>query len=455
VTATPPMPIVGANPLGLEARAGAFVAGSVSMRTITTIRWVGLSGQLAAVAVIQLGFAIPLPIEACLVVIAASALVNIVSQARQRRHLRLSDRAAALSLGFDIAQLSAMLYLTGGLANPFSLLILAPVTVSATILSFHATIWLCGAAASAATLLAFWHWPLPWYGGSFHLPELYIYGLWSAIVIALVFIAAYTFRVAEEARRMSAALVATRMALSREQRFSELGALAAAAAHELGSPLSTIAVIATELSREVRDDEEVASDIKGDIALLKSESDRCRDILARLSREAGLTRDQPFPTLPLTAVVDMAIAGLGEPGPEAVGRDGEAPVAIVVLPRTEARGREPSARRTNEMIHGLSTLMQNARQFARGRVEVTAGWSETEVGILVEDDGPGFPLSMLDRIGEPYVSTRAGRNGHMGLGIFIATTLLGHTGAEVRFANRPQGGASVQIRWPRRAFEAD
>lgn len=424
---------------------GTLPAGAVSARTLITIRWVALAGQAVAILVVRFGLEFPLAFSLCFGVIAASAIVNLAMQARARSNQRLSDRAAAISLGFDIVQSAALLYVTGGMENPFALLLLAPVTISATILSLRATIWLCLLAMATATLLMLKHEPLPWGEAGLQLPELYIFGIWSALMIAILFSAAYTWRVADEARRMSDALAATQMALAREQQLSALGGLAAAAAHELGSPLSTIAVIAADLSRDVPAESEFSEDIE----LLRSESARCRAILAGLSNQPEIGGGAPYVQVAMSTLIDLAASPHQRDGIEIiVERHGPEETDDV----TDATG-DPLVIRSPEILHGLGTLIQNAVQFAVTTVEVTVAWDQYDLAVIIEDDGPGFPLTMLDRLGEPYLSTRRGSSGHMGLGIFIANTLLERTGGQVSFGNRPEGGARAEARWPRARLE--
>lgn len=423
------------QPLDPESRAAPR---SVAARTLAAIRWVALAGQLVTLVVVHHGFGFLLPMELALAIVAVSAVLNLTLQRRPARD-RLNEREAAFYLGFDVLQLTALLFVTGGLGNPFALLLLAPVTVSATILTRRSTIHLCLLALVCTTVLAFAHLPLPWSDlQGFTLPAVYTGAIWVALVVALVFNAGYAWWVAEEARRISAALAATQEALARQQRLAAVGALAAAAAHELGSPLGTIAVVARELARELPADSDLAEDAR----LLLSESQRCRDILASLSRRSEPEPQSPFAELPFDALVEQAA--------EPYQRDG---IAVII----EAHGpdgapvsaRAPAAMPTPELLHGLGSIVQNAVQFAAATVEVTAAWDGSgALSVTVEDDGPGFAASVLPRLGEPYVSTRAGRDGHMGLGLFIARTLLERTGAEVAFANRPDGGARVDIHWP-------
>lgn len=412
---------------------------TVRVRTLTAIRWVALAGQMATLLVVTFALGYPVPIGLAVAIVAVSAALNLILQFSGKSGDRLAERQASFYLGFDILQLSSLLFVTGGLENPFALLLLAPVTVSATILSRQSTVNLCVLALLCTTGLALYHLPLPWGAERFHMPKLYVLGLWIALVVALIFIAAYAWWVAEESRRIAAALAATQSALAREQRLAALGGLAAAAAHELGSPLGTIAVVARELVRDLPPDGDHAEDAR----LLLSETQRCRDILASLARRSDPEADLPFRTVPLAALVEEAAA------PHQ--RDG---IAVIIETQQADEANEPGTDppevpRSPEVLHGLGALVQNAVQFARHTVEIGVGWSGDEISVTVEDDGPGFAPTVLGRLGEPYVSTRAGARGHMGLGVFIATTLLGRSGAGVRFANRPDGGALVTVTWPK------
>jgi two-component system sensor histidine kinase RegB len=415
--------------------------GRLRLRTLISIRWAAVLGQSAAVVLVHYGLGYSLPLFHCAAAIGASALLNVVLTLRGQLGRHLPDYHAVLYLAYDILQLTALLYLTGGLNNPFSLLILAPVIVSATALSRPATIGLGGLAVAVITLLAFYYQPLPWPLPGFTLPEYYMLGVWQALVIGILFIAAWVGSVSEEARTMSDALVATQVALSRAQRLSELGALAAAAAHELGSPLATIAVVAKEMRRDVPKDGPLAEDV----ALLIEQSDRCREILAQLSRRPDQQPGfEPGRFMPLSQFLDF----VAEPY-RAEGK----PVVIQVAAADEASGTEPDIERVPEVIHALGTLIQNATQFARTTVRIDAQWGASAIAIDVVDDGPGFPPLLLDRLGEPYVSTRKDQGGHMGLGLFIAQTLLGRYGARLAFGNRREGGARVSVKWERASAE--
>lgn len=403
------------------------------------IRWIGVIGQAVALFVVHVGFGLDLPMVLALGIVGVSALLNLVLALSPPSGGRIDHRQATLFLTYDLLQLSTLLFLTGGLYNPFSVLILAPVTISATVLSRHTTIALSVLAVFLASILAFWHLPLPspvlWVEPS----RLVALGLWVALVCAIVFVASYIFTVAEEARRMSDALSATQMALAREQRVSALGGLAAAAAHELGSPLSTIAVAAKELARDVPADSPYADDVR----LLVSQSRRCSEILARLSHlPEEVDPATPFERLPLSALVELAALPYEKDEIEVDFRE-----------KGEDGSPEPVVPRTPELLHGLGTLIQNAVQFAKTRVAVETAWDAAETRVIILDDGPGFSQMVLAELGEPYVSSRSGGGGHMGLGVFIALSLLDRGGAAIAFDNRPEGGARVVVRWDRAILE--
>ncbi|MBM3570865.1 MAG: ActS/PrrB/RegB family redox-sensitive histidine kinase, partial [Alphaproteobacteria bacterium] len=276
--------------------------GAVRLRTLVVIRWVALAGQAATILLVHVGLGFRLPIEIALTIVGLSVLVNLAAGLGRPARARLSDAAAVGFLGYDLLQLTALLYLTGGLQNPFAILILAPVAVSATILSRRSTIGLCVLAAACLSALAVWHLPLPWSGPPLELPRVYVVAIWSALMIATGFIGAYAWQVAEEARRLADALAATQMVLAREHQLSALGGLAAAAAHELGSPLSTIAVVAKELARDVAPDSPLADDVK----LLLSQSERCREILTSLTHRPQTGGGAPFEEMPLSLLVEVA-----------------------------------------------------------------------------------------------------------------------------------------------------
>jgi len=418
----------------------------LKLDTLVRLRWLAVAGQTIAVLVVNFWLEFAMPIGLCLAAIALSAWLNLFLKIRYPSSLRLRGRTAALLLAYDVAQLSALLFLTGGLQNPFAILILVPVMVSATTLAPRLTVSLGVLAMAAITVLALWHLPLPWHGGSpMSLPILYVSGVWMALVSAVLFMGTYAFRVAEESRQLADALAATELVLAREQHLSALDGLAAAAAHELGTPLATIALVAKELERELPAD----SPHSDDVALLRSQSQRCRDILGKLTSLSTQT-DQLLDRVPMSHL----LAEVVEPHQDA---------GIEIKVNLSGAGPEPVGRRNPAILYGVGNLLENAVDFAATTVEIDAAWDDRSASLVISDDGPGFAPDIIDHIGEPYVTTR-GRNGDqgddheaggLGLGFFIAKTLLERSQARVELSNRPAPlhGAVVRITWPRLAMD--
>jgi two-component system, sensor histidine kinase RegB len=418
--------------------------------TIVRLRWLAILGQLFAISIVAFGLNFPLPLGACLSFIAVSAWLNVFLVVRFPARHRLSIGHATLMLIYDLIQLAALLYLTGGIENPFAMLLVAPVTVSAGSLPPRNTVLLGVLTAIAIAVISVTHLPLPWYPGMrLDLPRLYQVGYLAAVAASMVFIALYAARLAKESRQMSAALAATDLVLAREQKLHALDGLAAAAAHELGTPLSTIVLVAKELEK----DGGTSDAMREDLALLRSQAMRCREILAKLTR-------RPSEQDPLHAHLSVRELLDESSGPY---RMHARPIEINAGPRNETGGEEPIGERRPGVIYGLGNLIENAIDFATKAVEVRAEWTDRIVQISILDDGPGFPEDVMEALGEPYITTRSsgGRMGDgestgMGLGFFIAKTLLERSGATLQLANRaaPQTGAIVRVTWPRSAFEA-
>jgi two-component system sensor histidine kinase RegB len=414
--------------------------GRVSLRTLVFVRWVVIIGQLVTVSVVALGFRFPMQLTAVLAVIALAVMVNLLGMI-MRRGRALSDRAVAFYLAFDILQLSALLFLTGGLTNPFAVLVLGPIAVAAAVLGRDYSFALTFLAIICLAALFASPFDLPWKGGgSPRLPDLYQLGMWIALTLACGFIATYNWSVSGEARRISEALAETQLTLAREQQLTALGTLAAAAAHELGTPLSTITVVAKELARDLPP----GSPFAEDVALIQSQCERCRAILAELARKPEDAEESPFNLLPLDQLIEAAAVPHRMPG-----------IRLDIRSSTAPGVDTPILRRTPEIMHGLGNILQNAMQFATTAVRVDTRTDAHLIAMTISDDGPGFSPGLLGRLGEPYLSLRDQEHEHLGLGIFIAQTLLERTGAEVTFVNALDGaleGAAVTILWPRAAL---
>ena len=423
----------------------------VRLETLTRVRWLAVAGQIAALLVARFVFDLEFALVVCLSVVGVSAVSNVISTFVFPRSKRLSEIEALLTLLFDTTQLSLLLFLTGGLNNPFALLLIAPVTIAGTALQLRSILILGGATMLLASLLAFSFEPLTLGGDPLLLPDLFRFGFWLALVIGIVFIGFYSRSIASEKHALTEALLAMRMALAREQKLTDL------AAHELGTPLATIRLISGELMDALSDPEQAE-----DARVIREQTDRCRAILRSMG-QAGKD-DLHMRHAPLQAVLADAAAPHTDRGPQ------------VHFDMLGTAGSMPEIQRRPEILHGLRNLIQNAVDFAQGHVWIEAGWTDTRIHLRVIDDGAGYPPNLLDRIGEPYLRDRRAddarndpRPGYegMGLGLFIAKTLLERTGATVRFDNctnpdrlprgfaGPRCGAMAEVTWPRRAIEAD
>ncbi len=428
----------------------------VRLHTLTVLRWLAIAGQIAGLIVAVWYFDLVVPWGQCVMAVGASVALNISVMLVFPANKRLADHEAMLMLLFDLTQMVYMVGVTGGLNNPFALLVLVPVTISASALELRSTVFLGGLAVLLVTAIAFVYAPIHFSNGAaLSLPVQFETGFWLAIVSGTIFVAIYSRRIAVEMRAMSDALLATQMALAREQKLTDLGGVVAAAAHELGTPLATIKLVAAELIDALA----AMPDQQDDARLVLAQADRCRDILRSMGR-AG--KDDLFlRQAPLIAMLREAAEPHMDRGKTVRFVDHIGPdVATTVLRRPE-------------VIHGIRNLIQNAVDFAATTVWVDVEWAAAKIRVRVVDDGAGFPASLIGRIGDPFVKQRRDlpQNGQrpeyegMGLGLFIAKTLLERSGAEITFANatdpylapdeRPERcGAAVEVMWPEAALRA-
>ena len=411
---------------------------AIDARLILNIRWLALTGQLLALLFTFIVLEIPIPIGPALFVIGLSVAMN-VWQTRRTFIMRQERDQSFIALIFDVCQLSALLFFTGGLLNPFSVLLLSPVVVSATILRRRETIGLILLVAGCVTFLSLFHYPLPLEDIDGTEANLYLLGLWMAMVLSSGFIGIYAWWVASRARRLDEALSEARLVLAKEQQAVALGALATAAAHRLGSPLNTITVIAHEMSGAIHKDDPIYDDV----SLLRAETERCRVILGELDDyQSTETVDLQTP-VPLSTVIDEIVAN----------RIGDLDKEVVVTLDERSAMPMPLVRPGPELLHALEDLLRNAGDFAKTRVTVKIRCSLEEVLISIHDDGSGFSPGVLARIGAPWNSSRTNKGSHRGLGIFIASTLIEALGGSILYGNSKAGGGEVTIQLSRNALE--
>jgi len=432
----------------------------VRLQTLILLRWLALLGQAVAIVAAQQLYGLQLDLTLCSMTILAGVVVNLGAIFIFPANARLTEIQTMAMLLFDIFQLALMLSLTGGLNNPFTLLIIVPVTISASALHLRTTVFLGAVAIGLVSVLAIVHLPLVTREGAMLVvPPVFAFGFWLATVIGIIFLGLYSWRVATEIRSMSDALLATQMALAREQKLTDLGGVVAAAAHELGTPLATIKLVSSELLDEVDN----CPDLTEDLKLISQQTDRCRDILRSMGR-AGKD-DLHLRRAPMAALLREAAEPHMDRGKE---------IVFTLGPGPGGDERQPSLYRRPEIIHGLRNLVQNAVDFARSTVWVEGEWTARSVTIRVSDDGQGYPPHVIGRIGDPFVRSRTEEEDvsqrpeyeGMGLGLFIAKTLLERSGAELSFANgtdpfephpgQPRRtGAIVAAVWPRARIAAE
>ncbi len=424
------------------------------LRTLVLLRWLAIAGQSAMIFLVAYAFGFRIRVWLCVAVIMASVWLNLALAFGRRDTQRLRDWEAALQLGFDALQLAALLAVTGGLNNPFCLMLVAPATIAAANLPTRFGLSVVGTCMAAGVVLAFWSLDLPWIAGeAFMLPDMYRIGMLVALLIGIVFTAGYAWRASLESARMEQALAATQAVLEKEHRMSALGGLAAAAAHELGTPLGTIQVVAKEMLHALKRDNPLYEDAE----LLVSQSQRCRDILKNLSARPERS-DAVFDETTLRDFLESVVAPYAGGGKRI-----DISITAYDAPEGVDPGKALLIRRRPEWLHALSAFVENASDFAKSTVKIRVQVTKAYVSLAVEDDGPGFAPDILSRLGEPYISSRvygaswAGEGAKpsgqshsgMGLGFFIAKTLCEHTGAKVTFGNREEGGAYVKALWRR------
>lgn len=440
------------DPLGLDRQSTALLQGELAwdeavlrqgrlrIRTIVLLRWVMLSAESLLLAVGAVLLNVPAPYAVCFALVGLSAWINLLVAVATPGQRLLSPGEATVQLGFDVVRVSALVFLTGGILNPFAVMMIPPVALAAATLPLSSIVCLGSAAILLAGALVFVGLPLPGAEGAFLSPPLgYRGGAFAAFAVGLVVTASFVREAAQETARRALALDVTQAVLARERRVSALGSLAASAAHELGTPLATIAIVAKEMVREA-----TSKQVREDAELLMAQAQRCRDILARLTQSPN-PADEVHDRMSLLQLLQEVI----EPHRDVKGVRLE---AIVTGPPGVSK---PGLRRIPEVCHAISSFVENAVDFAASEVLVTARFDAETITVEVRDDGPGFDPEILPRLGEPYVTSRPGaegsRTGHvgMGLGFFISKTLLERTGAVVTFQNGRPKGAVVSVRWPR------
>ena len=433
----------------------------VRLFTLTYLRWMAVIGQTFAVVIGYFILKLDFSILICLSLILVSSLLNLLSSFYFPKTKRLSEFQNMLLLLYDLLQLGLMLYFTGGLTNPFAVFILGPVIISATVLNLRFTTILGSIAILIVIILSFLFHPIMYVDGEIlEPPRLLLVGNLVAISIAIVFIALYSRRVANETFSMSQALQAMQMTLEREQRLSSLGAIVAAAAHEMGTPLATIKLISTELKHGFNNKNE----LHADLSLISSQVDRCRDILRNIGRKG---KDDIFlRNMPIMVILQEVCSPIFNPKKKEIHFSLNNKFGKDIGDFKEFN--QPILARKPELIYGLRNIIQNAIEFSKNKVWIDVTYNIKSLNIFISDDGNGYPSNLLKKIGEPFLNESNFKKNFknsrpyyegMGLGLFIAKTLLENLDATVTFSNeknrKNEKGAIVRIMFEREKIEVN
>ena len=406
----------------------------IDPRVSIFIRWIALSGQLTTVLIVHFALGFLLPLVPLLIIIAIGIILNLWQSWLNKNAVQLSRLSVLFVLIFDVTQLAALLYFAGGLLNPFSILFLAPVAVSAAILDVFSTITLVIIVTICASILSIYHLPLPWSYKGFVVPPLYQFGLWIALVISAIFMAYYVFWLAQKSKRTSEMLGQTKLMLASERQVIALGSLATAAAHKLGSPLTTIRLISDDLMTQLK----LNSIQKEDLLLLKAEVERCQIILSELDSDAMKTSRELDILMPLGLAIQKMVANTIS----------SFKVQIEWKVENSSDKNQPEIAQIPELSYALEAILENANDFAETKITLVISWDHESIYINVIDDGMGYPSSILSNIGQPENSSRLGQEGHRGLGLFLVQSFIRQLNGTTIFQNRKPNGASVKIRIP-------
>ncbi len=406
---------------------------NLDKKTLVNLRWIALIGQLTAINLVYFFLNLEFPIIISHIIIFLGFISNIFLQFKVRSNL-LKDLYASFYLVYDLVQLSLLLYLTGGISNPFSILIIIPTIVSSTFLSMGTTIILGLLTIVFLYMLTIFHYPLPGIHDEISsFPKLYLVGYFIAIIIGLVFLSYFGIKFSGESKRRSNAVNKLQQVIAKEYELESLGGQAAAAAHSLGTPLATISVVAKELKKEIGNNHEVSKDID----LLISQTKRCGEILKQISKKE-IIEDKFLSKTNLEDLVEEIILSFKETSSK----------KIFITSKND--NNKFKFKRSPELIYGLRNFIGNAVKFSKSEVEIILKSDSKISQVIITDDGPGFPEDIINELGEPYIkskSTKVSSNSGLGLGTFLGKTLLEKQGANLYFQNDKNGGASVSILW--------
>ena len=399
---------------------------NILLSNLINIRWIGIIGQSSAIFFVYYFLSISIPIIFCSIVVLISIIINLLSLLRKKENNYLSDNEAFYFLLFDTIQLAVLLYLTGGIYNPFSLLLIAPIIISSSYLRVGFSIVLSIFSILIVIFISFFYIEIQW-SQDFSVPSLFTYGLIVSLVISLIFIAVYVYILSYSSKKISNALNQTQIALINQKKLSEVGSLAAAAVHELSTPLNTIFLILDDLKKNKIFNK--SHDLKSEINLLESQANRCKEILFKLSKNPQKIKDTFLEKITLSELVKINYQKFKKNN-------------ILIDIQIKNEDIEPKIKFSNEIMYGLGNIIQNALEHAKKIIHVEISWERLVVFLVIKDDGKGFPKEVLDKIGSPFISHNKYEES-MGLGIFIAKNLIENAGGKIEFRNQHNTNGSI------------
>ncbi len=414
-----------------------FTTDSIQLdkKTLVILRWIAIIGQFATISIVYIVLSFKLPLFDCLVIISIGSLTNLYLQFIEKEN-QLSNVKSSLYLLYDLIQLSLLLFLTGGVTNPFIILLIIPAVVSSTFLNLKSTVNLSIITIVILILLTLYHHPLPHPSDlHFHVPVYYLYAIPTSIIIGLIFLTYFGTRFGIETRKRSQALNKLELILAKEHELESIGLQAAAAAHSLGTPLSTIALVAKELQKEIGTNSQYSKDI----SLLISQSKRCSEILKKLSQDKLKKEDSFLTNTKIEDLINEIIRSFTEISGKKI---------FLIKEYNELN---PKINRTLEITYGLRNFIGNAVKYSNSIIEINLKSNDTITEVKISDDGPGFSEDIIQVLGEPYIRSKSkiiNTKSGLGLGTFIGKTLLERMKANVIFdKSNKLNGAMVTIKW--------
>ena len=407
---------------------------NLDKNTLTVLRYIAIFGQFFAINLVYFYLDLSFPIELSYVIIFIGLLTNLYLQFGIKIN-QLKDLYASFFLVYDLIQLSILLYLTGGIFNPFSFLLIIPAIVSSTFLSMGTTVILGFITSLLLLIISFFYLPLPGEEMNLlHFPDFYKTGILISILIGLIFLSYFGIRFAGESKKRSEALNKLQEVISKEYELESLGGQAAAAAHSLGTPLATISVVAKEIKKEIGNENEISKDID----LLISQTKRCSEILKQISKKQ-IEEDVFLSSIKFEDLLEEIVNSFLETSTKKID-------LIVNQDQNKI-----AIQRTPEIIYGLRNFIGNAVKFSKSKVKINLKSDKELIEIKINDDGPGIPEDIISKIGEPYIKSKSKKvsyNSGLGLGTFLGKTLLERQSAKLLFRkNSDLGGALIIISW--------